>query len=963
MRGIRGFDKRKELFYEMRNNADIVCLQETHSTIECEQEWTNQWGGGQIVFAHGSSNARGVMICIKNKLNIEIIEKVSDPEGRYILLDFKLESCRFTLICLYAPNEDQPSFFESILKMSEKFDGYRIVAGDFNIALNPELDRTSQKLNNPNATMYVNEYIKDNNLIDLWRLRNPNRKHYSWRRSKPKQIGSRIDLLIVDIAIASWFTHICMKKSHKTDHLLLDSQIRIENNLRGPGLWRFNTRHLYNPAFIKKMNQAIDEQLEHVIVQKMKPDVAWEHIKLTLIYHANEFSRKIAAESNLIRNQLETEIDRLENLENISEGNQAILDRTHQDLEDLVTKKAQGAIFRSKAKWYNEGEHNTKYFFSLEKSRAGQKCINTLLDERGNEIRGNKKILNKMRQFYECLYTSDKKIKFQEENANNNVLNDEQKISLEGLITASEISKAVYELNNDKAPGIDGLPVEIYKVFWLKLKDPLIKALNWAYTENNELHKSAREGVISLIPKPNRDTRLIKNLRPITLLNTDYKILEKCLANRLKPILRFIINEDQKGFMSDRRIQTNIRRILDAVEFCDITDTPIAILSIDAEKAFDRVETDSLIAAMSYFNFGESFKKWTKICFTNATACVTNNGYVSDRFKVTRGVKQGGCCSAFYFLVFIETLANKLRNSDLQGLDIDGVAKLLGQYADDLDMYLWGSRQNVKKALGVIKNFEQSSGMKINVSKSTICQLGKQDEQILDHGLKAVNEINVLGVEVLSCIDDEKIIKINYENLINKATAILNQWKGRGLSLLGKVLVINTLIASLFVYKMSVLPIMPQKYLDKLNEIMNKFLWNNNKPKIKLEILQLPKDLGGAGLVDFGIKDLSLKFSWIQTIFTDSFLENNAKFFLHPRLGDQLWECNLHKDDIKYLKTKSKFWHDVLKAWCELNYTKFVPPDEVPYQLIWYNSHIRIDKNLFLLKNSLTKDYKRYCNY
>ena len=215
-------------------------------------------------------------------------------------------------------------------------------------------------------------------------------------------------------------------------------------------------------------------------------------------------------------------------------------------------------------------------------------------------------------------------------------------------MSLKEITNAVKELNKNKTPGADGLPVEVYIMFWNILKHPLLEALNFAY-EKGELHESALNGIISLIPKSGRDSRIIKNLRPITLLNTDYKILEKCLANRLKIKLPQIINEDQKGFMSDRRIGNNIRRIIDAVQMCKREDLPIAIISIDAEKAFDRVELDSLIGVLEYFNIGKSFQKWVRVCFHNAKAAVINGGRVSQKINITRGVKQGGCCSAFFF--------------------------------------------------------------------------------------------------------------------------------------------------------------------------------------------------------------------------------------------------------------------------------------------------------------------------
>ena len=89
--------------------------------------------------------------------------------------------------------------------------------------------------------------------------------------------------------------------------------------------------------------------------------------------------------------------------------------------------------------------------------------------------------------------------------------------------------------------------VDFYKVFWSKLKVPFME-MTMACYEEHILHESAREGILNLIPKPNKDSRCIKNLRPITLLNTDYKIIEKAIANKMSPALEHIIHTDQRGF-------------------------------------------------------------------------------------------------------------------------------------------------------------------------------------------------------------------------------------------------------------------------------------------------------------------------------------------------------------------------------------------------------------------------------
>ena len=134
-----------------------------------------------------------------------------------------------------------------------------------------------------------------------------------------------------------------------------------------------------------------------------------------------------------------------------------------------------------------------------------------------------------------------------------------------------ELAEAVKGLKHGKAPGCDGLPSEFYQMFFSKINEVLLSTMNEAYREG-QLYPSALRGIISLIPKKGKDCRQIKNMRPITLLNTDYKLIEKILANRLKPALKVLIDMDQKGFMTDRRISCNIRRVLDLVNFTNEED-------------------------------------------------------------------------------------------------------------------------------------------------------------------------------------------------------------------------------------------------------------------------------------------------------------------------------------------------------------------------------------------------------
>ena len=221
----------------------------------------------------------------------------------------------------------------------------------------------------------------------------------------------------------------------------------------------------------------------------------------------------------------------------------------------------QGVIFRSQARWYNEGEAVTKYFFNLEKSKASAKGMSSLIKESGEECRNPRQILYEQERFYRKLYKSEVVHNFDYQNDQNIKISPDICQKMAGEFKAFELKEAIKSMKRNKVPGIDGLTAEFYVIFIQKLLEPLLAAIKHAFRMGS-LYQSATKGVIMLIPKKNKDSRYVANLRPITLLNVDYKAIEKMLASRLKPALDEIVNIDQKEVMSKRRISCNIRRIL-----------------------------------------------------------------------------------------------------------------------------------------------------------------------------------------------------------------------------------------------------------------------------------------------------------------------------------------------------------------------------------------------------------------
>ena len=203
-------------------------------------------------------------------------------------------------------------------------------------------------------------------------------------------------------------------------------------------------------------------------------------------------------------------------------------------------------------------------------------------------------------------------------------LTSENQEKCEGALALSKCSEALSQMQTNKSPGVDGFPVEFYRRFWSSLGQDLVELLNYSY-EHGQLSDSQKQGIIRLLYKKD-DPLLFKNWCPISLLNTDYKICTKVLANRLKKVLSVILSEDQTCGVPGRSIYENLFLLRDTLDYIDHKQLSAALISLDQDKAFHGVNHGLLQRVLTRFNFGPSFRQWVNIVYTEIHSCVLNNG-------------------------------------------------------------------------------------------------------------------------------------------------------------------------------------------------------------------------------------------------------------------------------------------------------------------------------------------------
>ncbi|CAM2119626.1 unnamed protein product [Caretta caretta] len=235
----------------------------------------------------------------------------------------------------------------------------------------------------------------------------------------------------------------------------------------------------------------------------------------------------------------------------------------------------------------------------------------------------------------------------------------------------------------NKSPGMDRLTVEFYLVFWDVLRPDLVTI--WAESlQSGVLPLSCRRAVLALLPKKG-DLRDLQNWHSVSLLSTDYKIVAKAIWLRLGSMMADVIHPDQTYTILDHSIFDNLFLVRDLLELGCRDGLSFALLSLDQEKAFDRVDHMYLLRTLQAFGFGPQFVGFLWVLYSSAECLVKLNWTLTEPVSFGRGVRQGCPLSGQLYALAIKPFLCLLRRR-LTGLVLwePELWLVLSAYADDV---------------------------------------------------------------------------------------------------------------------------------------------------------------------------------------------------------------------------------------------------------------------------------------
>uniref|UniRef100_A0A803TS93 Reverse transcriptase domain-containing protein n=1 Tax=Anolis carolinensis TaxID=28377 RepID=A0A803TS93_ANOCA len=863
--GLNSPSKRKVVTnWLIKGKYDIVALQETHIAQKHIALLENPKIGKKF-YSADIKKKRGVVLYIKE--DIPAVLKFRDMEGRFVGVEITIGTQK-TLICnIYAPNGPKTQFTKNLREQIAKTEIEHImVFGDFNGILDDNMDKTKKvkRSNKGNRGVLPKNMFtmkKEFNLQDIWRYLNPTKRDYTFYSSR-HQTWSRIDMVWSSNSIVTKVSDMKILARDKSDHSPIELTLNYKPSCYK---WRLDENLIKSEEDINRYKELTKEFFKINSSGETKTQIIWDTYKAVMRgYLIQQKARKNRQKFQKIK-ELGKEIDKKENQLKMNPKNKLIQEqikdlkkeKAHIELENIAKK-----LKFIKQDYFENANRPGAWLARKIRKKRQQQLIIKIKGANKNHTK-DEEIIEEFHKFYTKLYKENQvnytKIAQYLSKQKLEKISETQRELLNKEITEEEIKKMIKSLKGNKAPGPDGFSAGYYKAFQNEISVQLKTIMN-QILQGQETPESWRMADIITIPKENSDTSEVKNYRPISLLNLDYKIFTGILANRFKKFLNSWISEEQTSFLPGRKMGNNIRCIVDIIEYYDKNhQKELALLSIDAEKAFDNLNWGFFKLLFKEIDIGYQFSNAIEKIYESQRARLLINGLTSEEIKIEKGTRQGCPLSPLIFIFAIEILLKNIKeDKELKGARIKQKDYKLRAFADDVICIIEEPRNNMQKWIYKLEEFGELAGFHLNKHKTKILtkNITKSNQEKLQKsvGITVSPKIKYLGIWLTH--KNAQLLENNYYVKWKEISKDLENWMNLKISLMGRIALIkmNTLPKLLYLFQN--LPIIRStKIFNSWNKEILKFLWKGKRPRIKNLIMIDAKTRGG-----FGLPDLRLYF-------------------------------------------------------------------------------------------------------
>ena len=522
--------------------------------------------------------------------------------------------------------------------------------------------------------------------------------------------------------------------------------------------------------------------------------------------------------------------------------------RVKDKLSNLLDEDSYGYVIRSRFKNNASDEMASLYHANQEIKNGKKNSLNKLKID-GIYESDTKIIEDKVVEFFNSLFNGHHNARLEDTGSpfqpdfvgldsylqGLGSLPDSDRDELEGDISIEELRKIVVGCDNNKSPGLDGLSYEFYKATLDIIDKDLVEVLQ-CQLDRRRIVDSNKEGVTRLCPKVSA-VPAVDELRPITLLNCDYKILSKLFVMRMKPKLPSVIRSGQLCTVGKKNILFGVSNVLSSLFQVQQENRKACLINLDFFKAYDRVLLDFLLKVMQKMNFGEAFISWIHMLHQGARTRFIL-GFLTRAILVRFSIRQGDPLSMILYIINVEPLLMALEKSP-SGLKLASVQQTLEAYCDDINVTTDDLEDFKRLELKIIE-FEKFSGALLSRNKKcNVIGFGgwaRKDSWPITW-LKPVSCVKIFGVFI--CDSYSELLNTNWEFRFQKFRNAVFSWSSRMLSTLQqRVEVVRVFALSRVFYISSILPI-KSSMIKKFESLIGKFIWQGSGKILRVAIEEL----------------------------------------------------------------------------------------------------------------------------